>query len=122
MSLKPVNKENPALKATIEELTKISRENGSIFWRDIAARLNGSRKNYSSVNLGKLDTLVKDGETVVIPGTLLGAGYFEKKATLSALKVSKSAQEKASKVGSTYKTLVELARENPKGTNIKILG
>ncbi len=121
MSLKPVNKENPALKETIEELTKISRENGSTFWRDIAERLNGSRKNYSSLNLEKIDSLVKDGETVVIPGSLLGTGYFEKKVTLSALKVSKSAQEKVAKVGGTYKTLIELAKENPKGTDIRIL-
>ncbi len=121
MSLKPVNKENPALKETIEELTKISRENGSIFWRDIATRLNASRQSYSSLNVGKVDTLVKDGETAVIAGALLGSGYFEKKVTLSALRVSKSAQEKVAKVGGTLKTLVELAKENPKGTNIKIL-
>ncbi|MCL4336002.1 MAG: 50S ribosomal protein L18e [Candidatus Thermoplasmatota archaeon] len=121
MSLKPNNKESPMLKETIEELTKISRENDNPFWRDIAKRLNGSRKNYASLNLGKIDKLIEDGEIVVVPGSLLGAGYFEKKATLSALKFSRSAQEKIKQSGSTLKTLVELAREHPKGTNLKIL-
>lgn len=121
MSLKPDNKENPVLKETIEELTKISRENSSPFWRDVAKRLNGSKKNYASLNLGKIESLVNDGETVVVPGTLLGFGYFEKKATLSALKISKSAAEKIKKNGGETKSLVDLARENPKGTDIKIL-
>ncbi|MCL5782747.1 MAG: 50S ribosomal protein L18e [Candidatus Thermoplasmatota archaeon] len=121
MSLKPNNKESPLLKETIEELTKISRENDNPFWRDIARRLNASRKNYASLNLGKIDKLIEDGEIVVVPGSLLGAGYFEKKATLSALKFSRSAQEKIKQSGSTLKTLVELAREHPKGTNLKIL-
>ena len=121
MSIKPNNKESPMLKETIEELTKISRENDNPFWRDIAKRLNGSRKNYASLNLGKIDKLIEDGEIVVVPGSLLGSGYFEKKATLSALKFSRSAQEKIKQSGSTLKTLVELAREHPKGTNLKIL-
>lgn len=121
MSLKPDNKENPLLRETIEELTKISRENDSSFWRDIARRLNSSNRNYASINVGKLDNLVNDGETVVVPGALLGSGYFEKKAILSAFRFSKGAQEKLQKSGSTMKTLLELARENPKGTNIKIL-
>ncbi len=121
MSLKPDNKENPVLKETIEELTKISRESSSPFWRDIAKRLNGSNKNLASLNLGKLEGLVNDGETVVVPGTLLGFGYFEKKATLSALRISASAAEKIKKSGGETKTLVDLAKENPKGTNIKIL-
>lgn len=121
MSLKPDNKENPVLKETIEELTKISRENSAPFWREVARRLNASSQGYASLNVGKLENLVKDGETVVIPGSLLGTGYFEKKATLSAFRVSRGAQEKIEKSGSTIKTLVELARENPKGTDIKIL-
>lgn len=121
MSLKPDNKENPVLKETVEELTKISRESSSPFWRDIAKRLNGSNKNLASLNLGKLESLVNDGETVVVPGTLLGFGYFEKKATLSALRISASAAEKIKKSGGETKTLIDLAKENPKGTNIKIL-
>lgn len=121
MSLKPDNKENPFLMETIEELTRISRESSSPFWRDVAKRLNGSNKNHASLNIGKLEGLVEDGETVVVPGSLLGTGYFEKKATLSALRISKSAEEKIRKSGGVTKSLVELARENPKGTNIKIL-
>lgn len=121
MSLKPDTKENPFLKETIEELTKISRENGSPFWREIARRLNSSRRNYANVNIGELENFLNDGETVVVPGALLGAGYFEKKVTFSALKYSKGAREKLEKSGSTLKTLLELAKENPKGTNIKIL-
>lgn len=121
MSIKPVNKESVAIRETVEELLRISRENNSVFWRDVAKRLTAPRSSYASVNIGKIGNLVKDGDTVVVPGSLLGSGYFEKKATFAALRVSKGAIGKISNSGGEIKSLVDLARENPKGTNIKIL-
>ena len=121
MSLKPVNKESQAIRETVDELLKISRENNSVFWRDVARRIAASRRTYASVNVGKIDSLVNDGETVVVPGSLLGSGYFEKKVTLAAIRVSKGAFAKISNSGGEIKSLVDLARENPKGTNIRLL-
>jgi large subunit ribosomal protein L18e len=122
MSLKVERKSNPYLKDTILNLSKISREAGSVFWRDIAERLSEGRERYASINLGKIDRLVKDGETVVVPGSVLGSGYFEKKkVTVSALSISEKAREKLTSSGSKFITLEDLAKDNPKGTNFKIL-
>ncbi|HLH86263.1 MAG TPA: 50S ribosomal protein L18e, partial [Thermoplasmataceae archaeon] len=109
------------LKNTVDELLKISRESGSTFWRDIAERLVEGKHRLASTNLGKIEKLSSDGDTIVIPGTVLGSGYFNRKATLSSLRVSSSAFRKIKESGSTFKNLVDLARENPKGTNLKIL-
>ena len=120
MSLTAQSKDSPFIKETVNELLKVSRENNSVFWRDVAKRLVGSRSSYSSVNLGKIDKFAKDGETVVVAGTLLGSGYFERKITLAALKISRGAIGKISESGAEIKSLVDLAHENPKGTNIRI--
>ncbi|MDS0257253.1 50S ribosomal protein L18e [Thermoplasmatales archaeon AK] len=121
MSIRHDHKENPFLKNTVDELLKISRESGSTFWRDIAERLVEGKHRLASTNLGKIEKLSSDGDTIVIPGTVLGSGYFNRKATLSSLRVSSSAFRKIKESGSTFKNLVDLARENPKGTNLKIL-
>lgn len=121
MSGKLSLKENPELKETVEQLLKISRENNSIFWRDIALRLMKSRRNYPRTNVGSIETKTSDGEVVVVPGYVLGTGYMNRKVTVSALRASPRAIEKIKKGGSSFVSLVDLARDNPKGTNIRIL-
>ncbi len=121
MSIKVEKKTSVYLINVINNLLERSREGNSPFWRDISIRLNSSRRNYANVNLGKLNSMVKDGDTVVIPGFLLSAGIFDKKIKVSALKASSKAIEKLEKSGSEYVELVNIARENPRGTGIKII-
>lgn len=121
MSLNVDRKSNAKLKNTIMKLNTISRENGGALWRDIAERLSGGERRYSSVNVGKLSSLAADGETIVVAGSVLGSGYVDRKITVSALRVSTKAREKIEKSGGSVKTLEELAEENPKGTNIRIM-
>lgn len=121
MSLKANRKTNPLLKDVVNGLLEISRESGSSLWRDIAGRLTGGDRRYASVNVGKISRLSADGDVVVIPGSLLGAGYIDKKITVSALKISEKAMKKLDEAGGSFKPLVDMAKENPKGTNIRIM-
>ncbi len=121
MSIRSDQKENPYLKNTIERLLQISRENNSALWRGIAEKMSSSRARYADVNLSKIDRIAKDGEVVVVPGAVLGTGHLNKNVTIAAYRFSKRAVEKAKTSGSTLKSLVELAQDNPKGTNIKIM-
>ncbi|MEM0155611.1 MAG: 50S ribosomal protein L18e [Thermoplasmataceae archaeon] len=121
MSLETHRKSSPAMKGTIEKLITISRDNQSVFWRDIAKRLNGGRRRYSSINVGKISKLAAEGETVVVAGSVLGSGFIDKKITVSALSISENARKKLEDNGSKFKSLDELASENPKGTNLRIL-
>ena len=75
MSLQTARKTSPAMRGTIEKLITISRENNSVFWRDIAERLNAGSRRYSSINVGKISRLASDGETVVVAGSVLGSGF-----------------------------------------------
>ncbi|MCL4420206.1 MAG: 50S ribosomal protein L18e [Candidatus Thermoplasmatota archaeon] len=121
MSIRSIKKENPYLRNTIDTLLQISRENNSSIWRTIADKMSSSRSRYADVNLSKIDKVAKDGETLVIPGAVLGSGHLNKNVTIGALKFSKKAAEKAKTSGSTLKPLVELAKDNPKGTNVRIM-
>jgi large subunit ribosomal protein L18e len=121
MSRKLSLKENPELKETVEQLLKISRDNNSIFWRDIALRLMKPKKSYPRTNVGSIEAKASDGEVLVVPGYVLGTGYINRKVTVSALKASPKAIEKMKNGGSSFVALVDLAKDNPKGTNIRIL-
>ena len=121
MSLNGKNKDSNEIADTINTLVKISRENGSAMWRDIADRLSGGGRRYASINVGKINKLSNDGDVVIVPGSVLGSGIINKKVTLSALRISKSAMQKLQKSGSSFKSIREFAAENPKLKNPKIL-
>ncbi|MGC8515271.1 MAG: 50S ribosomal protein L18e [Thermoplasmata archaeon] len=121
MSLNGKNKESNEIADTIDTLVKVSRENSSTMWRDIAERLSGGSRRYASINVGKINRLSNDGDIVIVPGSVLGSGVINKKVTLSALKISKSAMEKLQKSGSSFKPIKQFATENPKVKNPKIL-
>lgn len=115
------NKTNPILLETIFELKKVSRENEAPIWRDIAKRLEKSRKNWAEVNISKL-TLLKEGETAVIAGKLLGAGLIDRAVKVAAFSCSESAAQKVRKPGGEVMTIPELMKSNPKGKNVRIMG
>src|SRR4030065_706967 len=56
------SKTNPRLHRVVRELRDLSRENGVAIWRDVADRLERSRKNWSEVNLSRLGPYAAKGE------------------------------------------------------------
>lgn len=115
-------KTNPSLNRLIEELRAVSREHGSAFWRDIAARLSRRRQHWSEVNLSRVSRAAHDGETVVVPGVLLGSGELTKPVTIATFRASASARAKVEKAGGKVLGLRDLAASNPKGSGVRIVG
>ncbi len=68
------------LVALIEELKKDSRENGAGIWRDIALRLEKPSNNWAEVNLSRLERYTNEGEIIVVPGKVLGAGAIKRRS------------------------------------------
>ncbi len=114
-------KTNPILLETINDLKKASRENDAPIWRDIAKRLEKPRNNWAEVNISKL-ALLKEGETAVVAGKLLGAGIIDRPVKVAAFSCSESAAKKIGDMGGKVLTLIELMNENPKGTDVRIMG
>ncbi|MGB9636075.1 MAG: 50S ribosomal protein L18e [Thermoplasmata archaeon] len=115
-------KTNPELVNLILDLKKKSREADAPIWRDVAFRLEGSNRNRAEVNVSKIERFATPHETIIVPGKLLGAGEIKKPVTVAAYAASASAIEKVTKAGGRVLSLRELLAENPKGTNVRILG
>jgi large subunit ribosomal protein L18e len=115
-------KNNPKLERLINELKVAAYENKAPIWKDLALRLEGPARNYAEVNLSKLNRVCKKDEFILVPGKVLAAGALDKALNVAALTTSKEARQKIESVGGKVMEYHELIAENPKGTNVRIIG
>jgi len=74
MKKRAIKKTNPRLLDLISLLKDASRQNEVNVWRDIASRLESPARSYAEVNLSKINRYASNGETIVVPGKVLGSG------------------------------------------------
>ena len=72
------------------------------------------------VNISKIMTYTREGETAIVPGKVLSLGKMDKKLTIAAYHFSDKAMEKINKNGKAL-TIQELLKKNPKGNKVRIL-
>ncbi len=118
---RPVNKTNPRLNDLIYVLNEASRENDANIWREIARRLSSPGKNHAEVNLSKISRYANNGETILVPGKVLGSGVLDRPVEVAALNFSKSASTKIEKANGRCMTIEDLLAANPRGSQIRIL-
>ena len=112
---------NPVLRRLIQDLKKKSIELKSPFLKEIAEKLNKPRRQRIEVNLSHIERHARDGETVIVPGVVLGCGQLSKPVTVCAWRFSKPAMEKIKKSRGKVLTIEELLEKNPRGSNVRIL-
>ncbi|MBI4167455.1 MAG: 50S ribosomal protein L18e [Candidatus Aenigmarchaeota archaeon] len=88
-------------------------------WERVVDELTSATRRGSGVNLSSIERY--SAATILVPGTVLGTGELSKAVTVAALRFSKSAREKITKAGGKTMTIAELAKENPKCSNVKIM-
>ncbi len=113
---------NIVLRKTIRELRKIAREHKAAIWLRIAEELEKPRRQRRAVNISRINRYTKEGDVVVVPGKVLGAGILDHSVTVAAIAFTASALEKIKASGGKALYILDLARSNPKGSNIKIIG
>lgn len=114
-------KTNPRLVKLINELRSAAQINEANVWREIAKRLDSPVKNYAEVNLSKINRYARDGETILVPGKVLGAGILEQSVSVAAISFSESATNKIKNAKGTCMSIEELIENNPKGNRVRIL-
>jgi len=119
--MKRVRSTNPELVSTIRLLRKKARENDAPIWRDVADRLSSSKRRRASINISRLNRHVKDGETVVVPGKVLGAGALDHAVFVAAFAFSGEAKAKILRAKGRCLSISELLEANPKGSNVRIM-
>lgn len=109
--------ENKMLLELIAELKKADKE----IWKKVARELSKPTRRRPSVNVSKIEEYVNDGETVVVPGKVLGAGYLSKKVDVAAFSFSGSARALIEKNGGKIMGIEDLMKANPEGKNVRVL-
>ncbi len=103
----------------IEETIILAKKNKC--WMKIAQIISGSKRGYAAVNLKEIDENSSEGDTLVIPGKVLGLGEVTKRVRVCALEFSESAKDKLVKTKSEIVYLLEEIKKNPKAEGVKIL-
>jgi len=112
---------NPELIQLIRFLKKQSREKEASIWRDVAKNLAKTKRQRAVVNLSRVNRYTQKGDTIVVPGKLLGGGSLNHSVTLAAVNASEKAKEKLAAIKANYLSIPELVEKNPKGANVKII-
>ncbi|MBU5537297.1 MAG: 50S ribosomal protein L18e [Candidatus Aenigmatarchaeota archaeon] len=112
---------NPYLRQLIDSLKKKSLELKSPIWKDVAEKLSKSTRQRIEVNLSDIERNVVDGETIIVPGVVLASGNLTKKVNVAAWRFSTAAKEKIKNANGKIMTFDELMKENPKGSNVRII-
>ncbi len=113
---------NPELIELVRTLRIQSRETRANVWLCIAERLASSRRGRIVINLSLLNRHTNEGETVAIPGKVLGAGQIDHPINVAAFAFSDQARSKILRAKGKCMSILDLMSKNPKGAEVKILG
>jgi len=120
--VKKVKATNPELVELIQDLKKKSREDKTELWRKIAERLSTSNRSRVALNVSRLNRYTKEGETVAVPGKVLGAGKTSHPMTVAAFAFSDTAKSKILQAKGKCLSIRDLMEKNPTGKNVKLMG
>ena len=107
---------NPVLLETIELL----QEQNVPVWSSVAENLGKVNRRRAEVNLSDIERVAEDGETVVVPGKVLGSGRLSKEVSVAAFQASNSAKNQINDSGE-FMFIQDLVEENPEGENVRLV-
>jgi large subunit ribosomal protein L18e len=120
--VRKIRSTNPELINTVNFLKKQSRENNVGIWWAVAERLSKPRRNSIAVNVSRLNRYTHKSETVIVPGKVLGTGQIGHSLTIGAFAFSTKARDKIEAAKGKCYSIDELAKKDPKGSKVKIIG
>jgi large subunit ribosomal protein L18e len=120
--VKKVRTTNPELIKLMQSLRKESQKNKAEIWRHIADSLSHSRSRRIAVNVSRLNRYTEEGETVAVPGKVLGAGKIDHPINVAAFAFSDQARTKILGAKGKCLSIQDLMDNNRKGANVKVIG
>ncbi|MGA7900893.1 MAG: 50S ribosomal protein L18e [Nitrososphaeraceae archaeon] len=103
-------------------LRKAFKNKRAPIWKHLENELANSRSHASKVNISKLASVTKEGETIVVPGKILGSGRINHKLTVCAFSMSQKAAKKLNDCGGKIVTIADLTQSYPEGKGVRIIG
>ncbi len=114
-------KSNNVLAEFIKELKRQAHKENAKIWKKVALELEKPASRKRIVNLRKINRLAKEGETIIVPGKVLGDGLLEKRLEIAAYTFSDSAIKKITESKSKAYLLKDFIKTNPKGKKTRII-
>jgi large subunit ribosomal protein L18e len=116
-------KTNPHLVDTVLALREAARENEAPVWRTVAEQLEKPNRVHPDVNVGEIHRVAEDdAELIVVPGKVLGGGYFDREVTVAGWKFTGSTEDKIEDAGGRAIRLDEAIDEFAAGENAQVVG
>jgi Ribosomal protein L18E len=112
-------KSNPTNQVLLETIESLEEQEAPI-WSKVAETLGKVNRQRSEVNLSDIERNAEEGETVVVPGKVLGAGRLSKDVNVAAFKASRGAKRQISEEGE-FMFIQDLVEDNPEGSNVKVI-
>lgn len=112
---------NPILRRLIRQLRKRGKEFGAKIWIDLADRLSKPNRARAEVNISQINRYTEKGDTIIVPGKVLGSGKLDHPISIAAFKFSRQAKRRIEDADGKTLSVEELLDENPEGENIKIM-
>lgn len=103
----------------LQETIRLALKNKA--WFKLAQILSASTRQYSSVNLGQIDKVSKQGEIIVVPGKVLSSGSLTKKVRIASLGISAEAKDKLKETKSEYVYLAKEIQSNVKAEGVRVI-
>jgi len=92
------------------------------FWKRVLELLSASSRKKPGVNVSRVAAYSKEGQLVVVPDKVLGAGASAcGKSTVAAVAFSQSARDAIKSAGGKAITIVDAAKANPTGKGATII-
>lgn len=107
---------NPVLLETLEVL----EQKDAAIWNAVRENLGKVNRKRPEVNLSDIERVAEEGETVVVPGKVLGSGRLTKEVDVAAFKASRSAKE-AIRDNGDFMFIQDLVEENPDGEDVRLV-
>ncbi|MCX6748797.1 MAG: 50S ribosomal protein L18e [Candidatus Pacearchaeota archaeon] len=106
---------NPEVVETIFQAKKNKK------WLEVADILTRPRRIKTILNLDQIDKESKEGDTIVVPGKVLGEGNVTKKIRIVALQFSEEARKKLKDKKCEVVSLKEEIAKNKEAKGINVL-
>jgi len=111
---------NPRLGSLIADLKAAARDGAGVYG-DVAETLEKPRRRHAEVNLSRIERYAREGETVVVPGKVLGSGALRTPVAVAAVDFSSTAETKIEQADGEARDLASLVADNPEGSNVRVI-
>ena len=113
---------NPRLSALISNLKKSASVKKVNLYDRLAYDLELATRKRRVVNLSRINRFTESGETIVIPGKVLGSGALDHSLTIYAFSYSDGALEIIKNAKAKALPIEDLLAADVKGKKIRLLG